>query len=179
MGSHPDGYESRSHSPRFTKPERLYQYDCNEAFVKTTSVVHQAQPATQPRSGPVLAQRCQMALRSEGPLSTLSRRSRWRRRRTGTGAWAGIAIDGSEGPLWDRERSQGPDIKRHRNTRQLTRQCHRGEPFAGRLPYQARRDRIALSCKSLRWHIHLRGSLVSCQPCAGPDRDPARREADL
>ena len=87
----------------------------------------------------------------------------------GLGAWAAIAIDGSEGLLWGRERSPGSDIKRHRNTRQLTRQCHRAEPFAGRLPYQARRDRIALSCKPfVRRQIHLRGSLVPGSPAQGP-----------
>ena len=75
-------------------------------------------------------------------------------------AWAGIAIDGSERPLWGRERSPGSDIKRYRNTRQLTRQCHRTRPFVGRLPYQARRDRIALSCELQRRHRHFHGRLA-------------------
>ena len=38
--------------PAVHKAGTPLSYDCNEAFVKTTSVVYQTQPATQPRSGP-------------------------------------------------------------------------------------------------------------------------------
>ena len=94
-------------------------------------------------------------------------------------AWAGIPIDGSEGPLWGRERSPGSDSKRHRNTRQLSQQFHRAEPFAGRLPYQARRDRIALSCEPLRRHMHFRGSLVPGSPAEGRSRFSSPRSRSL
>jgi len=51
-GESPGWVRKSKPSPAVHKAGTPLSYDCNEAFVKTTSVVHQAQPATQPRSGP-------------------------------------------------------------------------------------------------------------------------------
>jgi hypothetical protein len=91
----------------------------------------------------------------------------------GCGAWARIAIDATERRLWGREQSpkQIPSVRFSTISfilRQFARAMPPGGRFAGRLRYQARRDRIGPGCEPSGRHRPLRGDLAPGRPSYSP-----------